>query len=277
MTMTLERKAAWARNRRRQIAYGRWNPTEKLDPTPVREHIANLRTFGLSIETIAELAGEQRGPFSQIVYPNHASYLTWITRERAERILAVRFDLDAIPDGRNVNAAGTRRRLEALMLAGWSQGHIADRLGVSRQRVSTYRRTVNVEAATARAVRDLFNEWWDKPGPEIRATNKARREGFHPAAAWDDIDDPNAEPYVAEPVKRKAGGQGRPAVDVIEDVEFLLSHYPDATSIDLARRLGYSDQSGLQNLLVRNGRDDLRAVLNRNAELAGLNVTRRTA
>jgi len=266
--MTREAKAAWARKRRRLIAYGRWEPTQQLDPTPVRDHINNLREFGLSIHTIAHLAGERRGALSQIIYPNHTDYLTWITPARAERILAVSFDLDKIPGERNVDASGTRRRLEALMLAGWSQGHIGRALGVSRQRVSTYRSSAHVEGATARAVRDLFEQWWDKPGPEVRATNKAIREGFAPALAWDDIDDPNETPHVSEPVKRTHGGQGKPVAELVEDVEDILSWEPYATAGELAARLGYRDSSGIQNALRRGGRADLLAQLARNAEIA---------
>lgn len=265
--MTREAKSAWARKRRRLIAYGRWTPTQQLDPTPVRDHINNLRAFGLSIHTIADLAGERRGAMSQIVYPNHADYLTWITPARAERILAVSFDLDRIPTGRNVDASGTRRRIEALMLAGWSQGHIGRALGVSRQRVSTYRSSAHVESDTARAIRDLFEQWWDQPGPEIRATNKAIREGFAPAAAWDDIDDPNATPDLGEETTR-APGQGTPIDVLVENIEWLLRHDSAMTTSQLAVRLGYVDKSGIQNALTRHGHRDILDRLKRNAELA---------
>jgi hypothetical protein len=263
---TLEAKAAWAKNRRRQIAYGRWQPTEQLDPTPVREHIANLRTFGMSVQTIAHLAGEKRGALSQIVYPNHSDYLKWITPERANRLLAVRFDLDAIPSGRNVDAAGTRRRIEALMRMGWSQGHIARALGVSRQRVSKYRQGAHVESDTARAVRDLFRQWWDKPGPEVRAVNKAIREGFAPPLAWDDIDDPSATPDIGTQTLTPSQRHAENAAD-------LLAHDPLATLPKLAERLGLS-ANGLHVALVRAGADDLRERLNRNAELEGHTVRR---
>lgn len=265
--MTREAKTTWARRRRRLIAYGRWNPTQQLDPTPVRQHITNLRRFGLSIHTIAHLAGEPAGAMSQIIYPNHSDYLTWITPARAERILSVSFNLDAIPNGRNVNAAGTKRRIEALMRNGWSQAHIGAALGVSRQRISTYRRGEHVESDTARAVRDLFEQLWDKPGPEIRVVNKAIREGFPPPLAWDDIDDPDSEPIMLEPTVRPGGG--RPVDEVVEDIEWLLEHDPLMTSAELAHRLGYAGKSAVQHALAedRGNRPDLLARLARNAEV----------
>jgi hypothetical protein len=266
--MTREAKTIWARRRRRLIAYGQWQPTQQIDPAPARAHINKLRRFGLSVRTIALLAGEQAGALSQIIYPNHRDYLTWITAARAERILAVSFNLDSIPSGRNVDAAGTRRRIEALMRVGWSQGHIGRALGVSRQRVFTYRSSVHVESDTARAVRDLFEQWWDKPGPEIRAINKAIREGFPPPLAWDDIDDPDAEPNVGTETLRPGGG--RPVAELIEDIEWLLEHDPLMTASDLDARLGYNSKSAIQHALEpdRGNRPDLLERLARNASVA---------
>jgi hypothetical protein len=154
------------------------------------------------------------------------------------------------------------------MTLGWSQGHIADALGVSRQRVSTYRRSAHVEGATARAVRDLYEQWWDKRGPEVRAVNKALREGFAPPAAWDEdtIDDPAATPDVGDTPDRVNGGTGRRPTDVAEDIAFLLEHDPTLTSAQLADRLGYQGKSAIQHALDRAGRRDLLARLARNAE-----------
>ena len=268
--MTNEAKAAWARRRRRLIAYGRWEPTTHIDPTPVREHIANLRSFGISVKTIASIAGESNGHVAEIIYPNHVAYLNGITAERAAKFLNIRFDLDQIPSGRFVDAAGTRRRIEALMCAGWSQGHIGIELGVSRQSVSKYRRNARVDSDTARAVRDLYDRLWGTQGPEIRVRNKAAREGFAPALAWDDdtIDDPNATPDLGAETPRPQGGAGRPFADVVEDVEDILSWEPYTTATELAHRLGYRDSSGIQIALRRGERTDLLAQLARNAEVA---------
>ena len=104
------------------------------------------------------------------------------------------------------DAAGTRRRLQALVRGGWSLGLMSARLGCTRQVLRlTLHRSERVTAATARAVRELYDELWDQPPPEgtrfeKRAATMARRyareRGWVPPLAWDDdeIDDPAAVP-----------------------------------------------------------------------------------
>lgn len=197
MTTTRERKAEWARRRRRLVAYGKWEPTPMVDADPARHHVNSLRDFGISVPTIERLAGEGKGQMAQLIYGNQKT----ITAKRAERILAVRFDLDAIPPTKLVDASGTRRRIEALMCNGWSYTHIGRLIGGSRQLVTKHHNAKHVTAATARTIRDVYGILWDQPGPEPRAVNKARREGFAPPLAWDDdsIDDPNAHPGHGHP------------------------------------------------------------------------------
>ena len=262
-------RLAWRKyqnDRSRAIAYGRYEPRTHTDPTAARTKILELRGAGLSSRTIAASTGVASAIIELLEYGRKK----WIYPATERRILAVSFNLDRIPAGRNVDASGTRRRIEALMLAGWSQGHIARALGVSRQRVSTYRAGAHVEAATARTIRDLFEQWWDKPGPEIRATNKAIREGFAPAAAWDDIDDPSATPDLGAETPRPHGGQGRPVAELVEDILWLLRHDGPLTAAQLAERFGYADKSAIQNALAadRGNRPDILAQLKRNAQLA---------
>ena len=108
------------------------------------------------------------------------------------------------------DAAGTRRRVQALMRAGWALGALGARAGRTRKamaKILTYR---NVSPATAAWVRELYDDLWDRPPPEAtrlekgaatKARNYAREHGFAPVGAWDDdpgsphfIDDPDAVP-----------------------------------------------------------------------------------
>ena len=108
------------------------------------------------------------------------------------------------------DAAGTQRRIQALMWNGWSMGLLSARLGCDRQvlRKKLHDRG-RFTAATVRAVRALYEELWDQPPPErdrfgrrnaTMARRYARERGWCPAAAWDDdpgphyIDDPAAVP-----------------------------------------------------------------------------------
>jgi hypothetical protein len=104
-----------------------------------------------------------------------------------------------------VDATGTRRRVQALAWCGWSLARLSARLGGDESLARKILRRRQVTAATARAVRELYDELWDQAPPEddpwdaraaVRARNYARTRGFAPPQAWDDdeIDDPAASP-----------------------------------------------------------------------------------
>lgn len=190
------RKAARMRARRRAVAYGTWSPPPLVDAAPAVAHIAALRAYGMSLRAIEEVAG---GSLGDLAYPGHHQHPAQITSARAATVLAVRFDLDAIPDHRQVDAAGTRRRIQALARAGWSMQHVAGRLGVKISAVSSYTRPgrKRVEARVARAVRDVYDDLASTPGGYTRSQKWAQRRGWPPPLAWDDetIDDPAATPW----------------------------------------------------------------------------------
>lgn len=97
-----------------------------------------------------------------------------------------------------VPAAGSKRRLQALM----TQGHSLAALGRRVARDDTLHRVMRarfVYAYTADAIKRVYDELWDVPavGPVAHKTrNLARRRGYPPPMAWDDetIDDPDARP-----------------------------------------------------------------------------------
>ena len=103
-------------------------------------------------------------------------------------------------------AAGTRRRLQALVFNGWSVRQLAARLGRTQPNLRlTLHRSRRVRPDVAAAVRVLYDELWDQVPPgrdrfERRSVTMARRyareRGWVPALAWDDdeIDDPAAVP-----------------------------------------------------------------------------------
>ena len=109
--------------------------------------------------------------------------------------------LDNAAAGALIDAAGTQRRLQALMLAGHTLTTIQAATGTSALGRVLVRDTVT--ARIARLVRDYYDAHWDHvptgqtphaAGLIARTQTRARREGFLPALAWDDdtIDDPTA-------------------------------------------------------------------------------------
>jgi hypothetical protein len=262
-------RARWARRRRKAIAYGTWQPF--VDPEPVREHVRSLRAFGLSFEAIATMAGEHPSALSTLMQEANSAYLTQIRPERAQAYLAVRFDLDAVPDQHRVAGVGTARRIGALMRIGYSGADIARRLDVTLQAVAQYRNRPRLAAATARRVRDLYDELWDTPGRSVKAIRWAERHGWAPPLAWDDdtIDDPSAEPNVGTVVRLARGAT--PSADTADNVRDVLTWEPLATSARVADRLGMTVDA-ITQALGRAGASDLRDQLNRNARLAGHGV-----
>ncbi|HEY1178253.1 MAG TPA: hypothetical protein VGF17_19025 [Phytomonospora sp.] len=180
-----------------------------------------------------------------------------------------------------ISPTGTMRRVQALYALGWTCPEIGARMGVSGARVGhilngLYGRVTPETAARVRAVYDELGMTVPQDKPMVRrgdcpiherARRDARRRGYAPPLAWDDdtIDDPAARPDRAALRRR----QRRTPADLAEDVEDILSHNPLTTATEIAERLGYADNSGVQNGLERAGRPDLLARLARNAQLAG--------
>lgn len=88
---------------------------------------------------------------------------------------------------------GTVRRLQALGWCGWTRADIARVAGVQL----TYSGQ-HVTDATAEAVARAYDLLWDVQPPDTfdntQARRAARRLGWAPPLAWDDIDDPDATP-----------------------------------------------------------------------------------
>lgn len=141
-----------------------------------------------------------------------------------------------------VDATGTRRRIEALVWCGWSLARLSARLGTSDSHARKILTSRRVAAATERAVRELYRELWSQAPPEAapydrraasRARSFARARGWVPPAAWDDdeIDDPAARP--AEGWER---GDRREYGALAEEAAELAGHgeHPEMIAVRLA-------------------------------------------
>src|SRR5512146_272232 len=250
-----EAASAAARHRYRMIAYGKWQPF--TDAAPAREHVRSLQAQGLGWQRIAELAGVAPPTVSSMLYGRAGRPPTVrIRTATAEALLAFRPALDDLPATAPVDATGPRRRLQALATAGWSANRLADLLGAERTHVARVVRGEKrrVTAATARAVRGLYDELWDRPPPEgdrwekvaaARTRNHARRSGWVPAGAWDDgpgphcIDDPAAKP-VPGSWHRRDRAASSPGV-FVEEATFLLG--AGESPAQVAARLGVLEKT----------------------------------
>jgi transcriptional regulator with XRE-family HTH domain len=200
--------SAYTNNRRRAIAYGRWQPY--VDAEPVREHVRSLSEYGIGWIRLARLAGVPRGTMSKLLYGDSRRGLAPSKRllpKNAQAILAVEPSIDLLGDAAYIDGTGTRRRLQALTAAGWPQRQLALRLGIEP---TNFPKLIHgqdgrlVKAGTHRAVANLYDELWRlnplEHGVLPRWADTARRQAkarrWAPVGAWDDdrIDDPNAFP-----------------------------------------------------------------------------------
>ena len=119
----------------------------------------------------------------------------------------------------SVPAFGLVRRVHALQAIGWTQPQIAEAAGIALKTLrNPLWRGNSVYRATHEAVADAYERLCMKLPPETSgqqqrdaayARTVARKKGWAPPLAWDDIDDPNERP--------KTGSRGR-SVDEIDPV-----------------------------------------------------------
>lgn len=190
--------ANYKTDRRRQMAYGLWQPWTDADPA--RRHVRELAAKGLGYARIAKLAGLSKGAVENFVYPRGGKPpVAQIRRATAEAILAVRAEPGNLAAGRLIDATPTRRRVEALMAIGWTAMAQAQRSGLPRAVPAKALHSGYVHVATARAIAALYEHLWETPAPEsygrTMALRYAYQHGFHLPQAWDDIDAPDAVPH----------------------------------------------------------------------------------
>ncbi|MFH9574267.1 hypothetical protein ACH4MG_27465 [Streptomyces sp. NPDC017454] len=197
--------SAYDRNRRRAIAYGRWQPF--VDAEPVRQHVRALGEFGIGWMRLARLAGVSTGGLSKLLYGDRPRGLAPTKRVRPEtalKILAVEPVLENLGDRTAIDGTGTRRRLQALVCAGWPQSELARRMCMDR---GNFARTIDrslVEVGTHKTACTLYDQLWRTDPAEAgipahraqAARGIAAARGWAPVGAWDDdrIDDPEAFP-----------------------------------------------------------------------------------
>jgi lambda repressor-like predicted transcriptional regulator len=160
------------------------------DPTAAREHIAALRARGVTVRMLRE----DHGISDQVLRNLKRSK---IRRLSEAKILAIPLPTVWVPTLADVDATGTRRRLQALAAIGWRQDDIGARIGVVQRHIPNLMHRDRVASSSAAKVAAVFDELQMIPGPSDIARRRARRKGWAVPLAWDEetIDDPAAQPY----------------------------------------------------------------------------------
>lgn len=183
-------------------------PSRYVDVAEVRSHLQSLRAAGIGYQQIARLAGTSVTHLREISHTVVRSAgrppIQRIRREFAATLLGIAPVAANRAPQSQLDATGTRRRLQALIAAGWSVSELAGQLGRTH---TNLRRTMNsrtVTARTAARVDDLYRQLSASAVPVVTDAQReaaaaaralAARHGWLPALAWDDIDtdpEPNA-------------------------------------------------------------------------------------
>jgi hypothetical protein len=261
-TPCVEAHNARERNRQRQKAYGRFD-TGLVDADPVREHILMLGEYGIGYKRVAELAGVGITGVRSLIWgrqdpgDRYGEIPKRVTREKAEKILAVQPIVENLGSRRPLPALGAHRRVQALVTRGWSLSKIAARLDMDIANFWQVMQSERIGAGLHLRIAALYDELWDQSPPHelwhdaaayTRTINYAKRKGYLPPLTWDDIDtDPEPELDVVK--------QGRAtAEEILDDVAFLLEGGESAEQVAaiVGRKIG-----SLAKLAERNGRRDL--------------------
>lgn len=194
----------WQRRRRRLIGYGQWQPF--TDAQPVRQHVLAIKASGMGLVGIVKHTGVSLGSLEHLVYgkDDYPPAVT-IRTESARALLAYWPTLDDYDDHNIIDGTGTRRRVQALAVAGWSSKAMHQHASIANvQTFERLRARTKVTARLARAVRDLYDEVSAKTAEDFgvtpwlaaRTRTYAAKHQWAGPEAWDDdtIDDPEAHP-----------------------------------------------------------------------------------
>ena len=191
------------RDRYRLLAYGRYQDAHQ-PIEPIRQHLQALVDTGMIPERIAISAGVGGATVRRLLNSETARFVTGAT---ARKLLAVTPDSSTLAAQGRVNGRGTRRRLQALAAIGWNHHEIARRLGYPRWKVNKALEGAYVDLRVHDDIAALYDELWDQQPPthtraqrvgRSYALTVARRHGWLPPLAWDDIDTDPAPPTAGQ-------------------------------------------------------------------------------
>lgn len=216
----------------------------RVDSTQTRAHLERLIARGWTQDQIAAAAGLNQATVSVVL----SGRFPMVQRRTATAVLDVRLDqTPPIPRGL-VDATGTRRRLQALMVLGYTLPDIARRTAVreSSLQQTAEGRWEKVRSLTATKVARVYRQLSTSPAPATRTAEQARNhamtQGWHGPMAWADIDDQTCQPEPCEP--------GAPGHVHADDVAELVRRGLDDQQI--AQRLGVSPRTVLRTRAAHN-------------------------
>lgn len=245
--MTWDRAAATAYQKRHRLARRRGR-TFTVPLAPVREHIALLLGSGWSQQQIARAVGVDGATIRWIRL--RSGY--YVNAHLGQRILSVRPENLLCASSGLVPTAGTLRRLQGLMVMGWSHAEMSARAGFDTTRVG---RQDALGVGHAQALAVVYDQLSMLRGPSETTRQRAARFGYLPPLAWDDetIDNPAAQPNLGGgpsvddvAVERAASGEAVTLSTAEREEAVRRLNHRGLNDKQIATRLRISDRSVLR-------------------------------
>ncbi len=237
--------AAYQRRRYRRIGAGIWQPL--VDTGAARAHMAALYEQGMAYEQIALASGLPRNTLDRIRQAGVQTPIWRIRPETEARILAVRYNVEAVTEKAHTPSHGTVRRIRALRAQGWPLHAIADRAGVDSRTLVAIAKQQVVYAATHLAVALVYDDLREldpvahgiRPWVADRTRREAAAADMAPPSAWKDIDhDAHPKPRERWAVRFTAERSSYTRQELID--ETLTLALAGASRAEIAAGLGVS-------------------------------------
>ena len=267
LTDSQRRARAHSRRRVRRLkGMGLWQDPY-VPAEPVRQHLHKIHDqTGMPYRAIAKKIGLPHDSSLQALLwgkGEHGPSKT-VSRETAQLVMAYWPTMDDLPPTTLVDATGTRRRVQALAVRGWSRNWLARQIGMHEDAFRKALGRKQVTAGLARRVAATYDEWWNQDpldhgcalNPVSIVRSGAQRAGWHGPLAWDDdtIDNPSAVPMTdAVPLAATEGGNvaarwlmGESVVLDREARREVLAHlfeWTNDTTAEIAARLDMSPEA----------------------------------
>jgi len=204
------------RHRRRQVAYGLADTHVPIDKA--QAHLKALQAEGFSVNRLVELSGVNRGTVCAVLYGNAKR----IRQSNFDGIMRVRGDAGE-RNLKSVPSFPAVRRLQALCAIGFSFNYQANYLGMKIQNIWNILQRDSCHPDTIARIAEMYEALaYTRPAPRsqqdkagiTKALNRAKKFGYAPPMAWDDIDrdvapiKPERDPDFIDPLKLELRLQG---------------------------------------------------------------------
>lgn len=210
-------KVAAAYRKRRALAELRGIPNGPVPADPIRQRVRRLMALGWSTPAILAAArcdGTNAGLL--LIANGNSRYAERKFQAVAELPLTLAVPA-SVPDTCLVPMLGAVRRVQALMALGWRHSDITPLIGRESHHIAAGRHP-RMPALDWRVVDAAYDALSATPGPSSLSRARARRQGYAPPLAWDNIDDPDEQPYAAP---KRTGGRPARAAAVVEEFDWL--------------------------------------------------------